>query len=285
VEKEHPVTYKTILVHLDTSLRCAARIDYAARLALRFNAHLVGIAPTDELKLASSYREFAPAIDEYTASLGALRSSAAEAAGRFEVEARRLGVTFYESRQPHDDAADAVALSARYADLVVLGQNDPAAQAFTPPPDLPQFTILNGGRPVLLVPYAGHFGELPRIIDIAWDASGECARAVTDALPLLVNARQVNLVIVNARSTPEGHGPLPGADAASFLARHGIKVEVVRVQSDGDVGDALLSRTADDGAELLVMGGYGHSRLREMLLGGVTRCILEHMTVPVFMAH
>jgi nucleotide-binding universal stress UspA family protein len=279
------MSYKTIAVHLDTTARCTHRVDYAARLALNQGAHLVGVAPTDELRLPASYREFAPAIDEYSASLGALRTQAREAVASFEKAAKRWGVSFVESREPFDDTADAMALSARYADLVVLGQTDPGFKGFTPPSDLPQFTIVNGGRPVLLIPYAGQFTQLPKIIDIAWDTSQESARAITDALPLLRQARQVNVIMVNARPSDTGHGEVPGADLAAFLARHGVQVEVAQVQADIDVGNALLSRSADDEADLLVIGGYGHSRFREMLLGGVTRSVLEHMTLPVLIAH
>ncbi len=121
---------------------------------------------------------------------------------------------------------------------------------------------------------------------VAWDASREAARAVSDALPILERASSVAVVSVNPRSRDFGHGDVPGADIALHLARHGVKVDVQRIETrDLDVGNALLSHVASESADLLVMGGYGHSRLREMVLGGATRTILGEMTVPVLMSH
>ncbi|MGH6943153.1 MAG: universal stress protein, partial [Geminicoccaceae bacterium] len=121
---------------------------------------------------------------------------------------------------------------------------------------------------------------------VAWDASRAAARAVSDALPLLERAKSVTVVSVNPRPNLFGHGEVPGADIALHLARHGLKVEVHRLEArDIDTANAILSYVADAGCDLLVMGGYGHSRLRELVLGGVTRTMLGEMTVPVLMAH
>jgi nucleotide-binding universal stress UspA family protein len=121
---------------------------------------------------------------------------------------------------------------------------------------------------------------------VAWDASREAARAVSDALPILEKASSVTVVTVNPRERDYGHGDVPGADIAVYLARHGVKVDVQRIDArDIDVGNMLLSHVANDSADLLVMGAYGHSRLREVVLGGATRTILGEMTVPVLMSH
>jgi nucleotide-binding universal stress UspA family protein len=121
---------------------------------------------------------------------------------------------------------------------------------------------------------------------IAWDSGREAARAVNDALPVLEQATAVTVLSVNPRPGIDLHGEEPGADIALHLSRHGVKVEVQQTQVEEiNVGDTVLSRLADLGCDLLVMGAYGHSRLREVVLGGVTRTLFESMTVPVLMSH
>jgi nucleotide-binding universal stress UspA family protein len=146
--------------------------------------------------------------------------------------------------------------------------------------------VLASGRPVLLIPYIGAGATMGERVVIGWDASREAARAVSDALPILERAASVVVVTINPRQRDFGHGEMPGTDIALHLARHGVKVEVQRVETrDMDVGNALLSHLAGQSADLLVMGGYGHSRLREIVLGGATRTVLGDMTVPVLMSH
>jgi nucleotide-binding universal stress UspA family protein len=121
---------------------------------------------------------------------------------------------------------------------------------------------------------------------LCWNASRESARAAADALPFLAAAEKVVVLVVDPRSSAGGHGAEPGADVATWLARHGVKVTVQRdVAADADIGGVILSRAADHGADLIVMGIYGHSRVREMILGGASRSLLSSMTVPVLMAH
>jgi nucleotide-binding universal stress UspA family protein len=137
---------------------------------------------------------------------------------------------------------------------------------------------------VLFVPYTGRFRDIGKRVLVAWNASREAARAVSDALPILAQAQSVEVVAFD----PDGadHGEVAGADIALFLARHGVKASAARQSApDIDVGSQILSRVADSNADLLVMGGYGHSRLRELALGGATRTVLDSMTLPVLMAH
>jgi nucleotide-binding universal stress UspA family protein len=144
--------------------------------------------------------------------------------------------------------------------------------------------VLSVGRPVLFVPYAGRFPATGKRVLVAWNASREAARAVSDALPLLARAESFEVVAFEPR--PGDHGEVPGADIALYLARHGVKATAARQSApEIDIGAQILSRAADTGADLIVMGGYGHSRLRELVLGGVTRSMLEAMTVPVLMSH
>lgn len=164
-------------------------------------------------------------------------------------------------------------LHARYADLTVLGQD--GGEAVT---DM----VMTVGRPILVVPHHGHFASVGQRPLVAWNASREATRAVFDALPILRRAGLVTLMTLDA----EDDDRVPGADISLALARHGVRVEVVHSTVGGiDPGNALLSRAADCGADLLVMGAYGHSPLREKVLGGATRHILDHMTVPVLLSH
>jgi nucleotide-binding universal stress UspA family protein len=175
--------------------------------------------------------------------------------------------------------------------LLVIGQNDPDHFSPAVMDDFTEDVVLHSARPVLIVPYVGHFPEVGKRILISWDASKEATRAIQYALPLLRQADIVQVVIFNANRSTELHGEEPGADIALYLARHGIKVEVSQHQTGSDrqdkldVGNALLSLANDFSSDLLVMGAYGHSRFRETILGGVTRTILGSMTLPVLMAH
>jgi nucleotide-binding universal stress UspA family protein len=183
------------------------------------------------------------------------------------------------------DAASIVALHGRHADLVVLGQADPDT-ASARARYLVEEVTLSAGRPALVVPYIGTAGTLGRRVMVAWDAGREATRALNDALPILKLADSVTVLSVNPQPGRDGHGEDPGADIGLHLARHGVPVEVQRTHAKGmDVGEILLSRLADLGSDLLVMGAYGHSRLREFVLGGATRTLLAEMTVPVLMSH
>jgi nucleotide-binding universal stress UspA family protein len=139
---------------------------------------------------------------------------------------------------------------------------------------------------VLVVPYTGEFATIGRRPMVAWNARREAARAVSSAMPLLRQAQEVQVTTFNARAGRGGHGDMPGADIAAFLARHGVKTTVSGSSSkDVDIGNQMLSRTDEFQADLLVMGGYGHSRAYEFVMGGATRTLLESMTVPVLFAH
>ena len=280
------MAYRDLLLHLDDSKGCAKRVDAAVRLAAGHSAHLTGFYPIVEIALLHYIKEQIP--PEIQANITAEAKARAEAGlEAFHKAAERAGVA-YETRTDHaldNTLASVVSMHARYADLVVLGQADPKD-----PPHvsrhLHEQVVLSSGRPVLLVPYIGAPATIGRRIVVAWDASREAARAVSDAMPMLNQAASVLVVSINPKSTPLGHGELPGADLGAHLARHSIKVEVERVTAgELSVADALLSYIADRSADLLVMGGYAHSRVRELVLGGVTRTILESMPVPVLMAH
>jgi nucleotide-binding universal stress UspA family protein len=280
------MTYKDLLVHLDDSKSCTKRVDAAVRLAAQHGAHLTGVYPIVEIALLDAIREHIPR--DIRASMKAEAQKRAETALKgFREAAERSGI-LYEART--DDALDttlasALSMYSRYADLVILGQVEPD-EPFYGVRRSPEEVVLSSGRPVLVVPYIGAPATIGRRVVVAWDASREAARAVSDAMPILEQASSVLVVSINPKGTPLGHGEVPGADIGAHLARHHVKVEVESVVSGGlSVGNALLSHIADRGADLLVMGAYAHSRVRELVLGGATRTILESMTVPVLMAH
>jgi nucleotide-binding universal stress UspA family protein len=281
------MSYRTILLHVDDRPRCAERMRVASDLAQAHEAHLIGLAGLGVTLVP--YPGFGESVAlYYDEAVKALGDRVQNAARTFEQTMTRAGLPSVESRTPPDDTHASLCMHARYADLLVLGQHDQSDPQPAVAADLPETVVLHSGRPVLIVPYAGAFPALGRNVLIAWNASREAARAVSDALPFLQRAADVRIVVFDPHGGFDGHGREPGADVATWLARHGIRPEVTRESGgnggNGDVGNRLLSRAADFGSDLIVMGGYGHSRFRETLLGGVTRTILKHMTVPVLMS-
>lgn len=286
------MAYQTILVHIDDTPRCAARVELAANLASAGNAHLVGlylpVLPADFAYPAINRQSLQAALDRRTAPD---RPHEQEARQKFETAAARAGVPA-EWRAPQGVPDDLAVLHARHADLIVLGQHDQQAPAA---PVLERFNenlILASGRPVLVVPYTGplplRFGR----VLIAWNGSRESARAVGDAMPLLERADHVSVAII-APTTGEPRLDAPNAQAlVDQLSRHGISAtcEVIPVSHEvgvdkADAGELLLTRAADVAADLIVMGCYGHARLRELVMGGVTRTLLRTMTVPTLLSH
>jgi len=276
--------YKTILVHLDRSARRSERLELAFALADRYDAHLVGLFALSAVRMPSYVRA-----DTSATLIAAQNRQRAEEAREAEAAfraatARHRGVKT-EWRASNSDALGAVQLNARYSDLVIVGQRERDAEEDAGiAPEFIDEIVLSCGRPVLLIPYAGRFPDTGRRALVAWNASAEASRAIADALPLLARAESVNVVVFETGQVGD-HGEEPGADAALYLARHGVKATVSRYGSpDVDIGSQILSRAADMSADLIVMGAYGHSRMRELVLGGATRTILQSMTAPVLMS-
>lgn len=281
------MSLKDILVHLDATPQSASRLDLAIDLARGHDAHLTALYVVDvglpliAMGDASGGAALAGVIDE-------MRAAGLADAKRIEAEYRerlRREALPGEWRQSEGMLSEMITLHARYADLVIVGQDDPQA---TGPGTvgLPGDVLFGCGRPVLVVPYAGTFSTVGRRVLIGWNASRESARAVNDALPLIAKAETACVLAANPRVAIDGHGEEPGADIALHLARHGVSVTVEhRVAPDVPDADLLLNQAADMTADLLVIGAYGHSRLREFVLGGVTRTLLKQMTVPILMSH
>lgn len=280
------MSYRTILVHLDRSRHAASRVATAAALALQYDARLVGLAPVGWVLMPADAAPSFGLAAYQEAAMKELRDQAQSCAKAFEQQVERLGVSTYESRIEEGYAESAVSLAARYCDLTVVSQADPD-EATPSSVRLPEDVLLQSGRPVLALPYAGDRAIAPaqRIL-VGWNASREAARALHDALPMLKAARSVEVVVFETPADVDlAHGQIPGADIGLWLARHGVTVEAKYVPAKVGAGEALLSHAADMDADLIVAGGYGHSRFREAVLGGVTRTLLRSSPVPVLLSH
>jgi nucleotide-binding universal stress UspA family protein len=280
------MAYTTVLLHCDAGRTLAARAGVAADLAGRFGSHVIGlhVRPRFEMPM---YADGAMAIDTlYEVYDKQVKADEAEAAAIFKqaMKGDRL-VSEWRTVDGYIDAA--VCEAALGADLVILGQADPENSGSATPSDLPEQVALRSGRPVLVLPYIGSPTPPGGRVMICWNNSREAASAVTGALPLLAKAAKVEMLIIDPETTTErDRARHSGKDIAAWLGRHGVKAEIVRDTAPaGEVGNEILSRAADHDVDLIVMGVYGHSRVREMVLGGASRTLLSSMTVPVLMAH
>ncbi|HVL76345.1 MAG TPA: universal stress protein [Noviherbaspirillum sp.] len=277
--------YKTILVHVDEARNIDTRIALAAELALREDAHLVGAASTGVSRYV--YQSMVASIDSGVIDgyMDALQERAERALRHFEEVVRRIGVASWEARPAMDEPAGGLSLQARYCDLCVLGQFDPDESAPLVQPNLREYVAIHGGAPVLVVPNRWNRTSPGERCLVAWNASVDAKHALQAAIPMLRAAGSVDIVVFQNGELDELAGEQPGLDVAAFLARHGIPVSLQERRVDGEVGHALLALATEVRADMLVMGCYGHSRFREILLGGATRTVLESMHLPVLMAH
>lgn len=281
------MSYKTILVHVDNSSYVNLRIEIAAALAARHDAHLVGLAVTDMPEIYFDPLMFDPVDPAIAPLLKVPRQRAADALANFDALARQFRVGSTESRLAENASVQGVILQARYCDLVVLGQHNPDDTESSTTADFAQAVILACGVPVLMVPYAGPGRGTGTRALLSWNASQQAVRAAHYALPMLKGASEVDVAVFDPDQLPSAYRAVPDKQVLAWLGRHGIAANVLRqvTASDIDIGNALLSLASDRNADLLVMGAYGHTRFREILLGGVTRQILKSMTLPVLMAH
>jgi nucleotide-binding universal stress UspA family protein len=278
------MSLKDIIVPIDTTDACKPRVEAAISIALAHDAHVTGVAVL--------YRPYIPphaevemSADLLEARQRILRESAEEAGANFQAQLESAGCKG-EWRIVEGDPIEVLCSQARYGDLLVVSQNPSAGDFLPGGHEMPDRVILSAGRPVLVVPYIYKGEPIGKRVMVAWDAGRMAARAVHDALPIMEKAENVTIMVANPKAGDDGHGDVPGADLATHLSRHGVKaVANHTVSKDMDIGDLLLTRVADDQADMLVLGAYGHARWRELVLGGVTAHILEHMTVPVLMSH
>ncbi|AWU94721.1 universal stress protein [Azospirillum ramasamyi] len=279
------MAFKDILVVVDDTPASAARLDLAAQLAARCDAHLTALYAFTDVVFPGYIESQFP--QELRDSRRRSRNDhTARMAAAFNDAMRHHGLTDRsEWLAQEGDPTIAAAVRGRYADLVVVGQPAPdrdREQPVAQPADL----LFECGRPLLVVPYAGRFHTIGERVLVGWNGSREAARAIGDAMPLLSTAKRVVVMAANPKQGPNGLGDEPCADIARHLARHGCPVEATHIATDVvEPGDTLLNTAADESCDLLVMGAYGRSRFRELVLGGMTRFMLQHMTVPVLMSH
>jgi len=280
------MTYRSLLVLLDHTSSCAARTAHAMRLAKELDCHLVGLAPTDLIDLPAVPSAAASLIECAALVWDALREQAERAADTFRDACHAAAVKSFEAVIDEADKIESLVRHARCSDLTVLTQADPATSNFYAAKDLVESVILHSARPTLVLPYAGRFERVGTRVLVAWNDSREATRAVSDALPMLQRASQVEVASWSEGSTTEDKAVRPQLDALhKWLMWHGVSAQMRAQPIGADIADAMLSHAADTDADLIVMGAYGHSRWAERVLGGATRGLLASMTVPVLMSH
>lgn len=274
---------KDIVVNLTPDAETDPACRYAISLAEAFNAHITGVAFAYDPPWPPSIMDVA-GVDVYQTAKEQRQKQAKDAMARFEQAARRsqLSVETVFIEASLVGSTDAFANLARTYDLAVVKQADPDRSDFGQ--DIVETALFNAGRPTLVVPYIQKDGFSVDRVLCCWDGSRAAARAVGDSLPLLKKAKRVSVLTVTTGKFDEKD--VAGADLATHLARHNINTELVRLPAaDIDVANAILSHAADTDANMIVMGGFGHSRLRDFVLGGATRGLLESMTLPTLMSH
>jgi nucleotide-binding universal stress UspA family protein len=278
------VSYRTIVVHLDCGMRRAERVGLSVTLAEQFDAYVIGVFALDIMRIPSyAEAEAAPIL------VAIERKKRVEAEQQAEREFREIVGSRIKSewRTFTGEPVAAVAFAARCADVVLIGQFDPDHyEADCVPRYFMQDVVLAAGKPVLIVPYAGHYAHVGKRSMVAWKPTREASRAVWDALPILQRSDAVKVVTFERGKTVLPNEESARSDMARYLERHAVNATVTTSAAYKiGVGEAILSSAADFGADSIVMGAYGHSRLRERVLGGATRTILDSMTIPVLMSH
>ena len=278
--------FKTMLVHVAEDEPGRKRVEAAAALAERHGAKLVGLA---------TVAQPTPVLIEGSAAAAGVWAEQAE---QYEVEAkcaadgfleamRLRGVTAEARIAPgfEENAGGAFALNARYADLTIIGGRDAVVSRSLADAIL-DGALFDSGRPALVIPAGGVSGPIGEMPLLAWDGGPQAARAARDALPFFTAAEEVRVCVAKTYFGMARHGDEPGADVARWLAEHDVKVTVEVVDPGSQsVADALCETARRDGCDMIVMGGFGHSRLRESIFGGVTTAMLEAPALPLFLAH
>lgn len=268
----------SILLHLDSSAGTPARIKLARQMADDFGVEVAG-----QPCVLTALMRYPFAMEGAAATVALMRDMDKE-------NTEKMRTTFLQLAgadgrlhwvEPLADGPWGFTRQALYADMMVLGQrnpDDPAAGEL--PADFVSSVLLESGRPAVVLPYTGVTGSVGRTVLVAWKEARQAARALSAALPWLQRSRQVHVVCF-------GEAPdAPLRSLQGYLQAHGVGITPHAGDAEDDeVGNRLLSLAADVGADLLVMGCYGHGRAREWVLGGATRTVLRTMTLPVLMAH
>lgn len=276
---------KDILVHLSGTEGGKAVVETAVGLAVKHDARLIGLFAGVPYDLPTYVIAQLPA-DVITAHQAHVEETAKATAEMFEKACSANGISHdYREGDWREPVDDVVCMHARYADLVMIAK--PAADgAVAHAREVADRIVLGSGAPVMIVPPTAAKKGIGDKVLVGWDGGAHAARAIRDALPILTGASAVKVLCVDPKPGRAGLGDLPGADLSAFLATHGVKAEADHMKSvGGDVGATLLNEASDFGADLIVTGGYGHSRLGELLLGGVTDTLMEQSATAVLMSH
>jgi nucleotide-binding universal stress UspA family protein len=273
---------KDMVVNLNVGAEADAASDYAISVAAALDAHLTGIVLLYGPIVPVSHAGYVPpeleVIERHNqTAIEASRESFMAASTRAGIKAEPLMLSASLA-----SASNQFGQIARRFDMAVVAQAEPETNPVNE--DIIEAALFDSGGPLIIVPYIQKVPLTLEHVMICWDGGRAAARAMRDAMPFLQRARGIEVVIVtNERGKQD---QIERADIGAHLARHGFNVKVKRIPvGDVDVADVLLSHAADEGVDFIVMGGYGHSRLREFMLGGVTRSMLRTMTAPVLMSH
>ena len=276
---------KDLLLLLDGTAASRSRLELGLGLAQRFSARVTAMALVPHPYVPAMVGVHLPVelVQAQIAEAERIADRVLREAGTLAAE-RGVEMVTVTAAGPVDRLQAAFTRWARQVDLSVVGQPDDSTDLTVALP--PETAFMDTGRPALIVPFVGAPATGFRRIMLAWDGSREAARAAHDALPFLRDAERTSVIVIDPEQIAERVGDPPGAEICAHLARHGVRAEVTCLPSGGiGVGNALLAQAATESAELLVMGGYGHSRMRQMILGGATRELLAQMTVPVLLSH
>jgi nucleotide-binding universal stress UspA family protein len=272
--------FKDILFHAFEGEAGPAVRAAALGLAQKHSAQATGLGIVDDTPIPSYVLPYGPGnfqqsyLKDARAKTKSLRAEVEEAG-------RKSGV-HVEWRYAEGDILAIINLHSHYTDLVVLGHGVPADAPIGAIPNLANHLILSIAKPILLVPWRGDFSSIGQNVLVAWSSTAESSRAVHDALPILTQAEEVHILTVG--SGAEDH--IPGAEISAHLARHGVKVVVDHaINGDHSTGETILNKAVDMNADMIVSGAWGHSRLQEMVMGGVTRHLLRNLHLPVLMSH
>ena len=280
------MAYKTILMHCNDKGAIRTLLGSAVQLAEKFQAHLTGLSVVPPVHVvAAGVPGGVPVVLDEHCKIYRQENPAMRQAFEEALQGRGFVGQWMEEEAGAYSVADVVLRRARAADLLIASQTDPewpnSAQL-----DIADRLAVESGRPVLIVPRKGEFTRVGTRVVVAWNATREAARAVFDAMPILQRADFVKVVWINPQSDDEDGETLPAVDICETLSRHGVRCESMdEMKPKEGVGPMLLGCVADAKADLLVMGCYGHTRLREFVFGGASRHVLEHMATPVLMSH
>lgn len=279
-------SYKTVLVHVNDERRADRLIAYAAEFAEAQGAHLIGLYVVPLPVVLNEWPDVAVA-EMMETQRKAYREEGKRIAQKFRDKTKLMSkpAEWRQVESPYASVDQGVVQNARSADIVLAAQPDKSWH-LTGTLDAAETAIMESGRPVLVIPNSGALSPSPKRVMIAWNGRKESTRAAFDALPVLASASAVDIVWIDPQVGSDWVGDLPCAELAATLARHGVKAEARPVKASEDsITTTLVEEMKRTNADMLVMGAYGHTRLREFILGGATRSQLRGMTLPVLFAH